>query len=149
GNRLDRYNATVAYTDGQKPTAIFQRGYYTRLSMAAWNWRDGQLSQEWTFDSNDSGNGAYYGQGNHSIHVIDANADGFQDIVTGASVISGNGKGIHTSKMGHGDATHVTYMIKGENRPLIYMPHENKKDALRCGMPIQAKLFSSTKTAQM
>ncbi|HPR59586.1 MAG TPA: T9SS type A sorting domain-containing protein [Prolixibacteraceae bacterium] len=130
GNRLDRYNATVAYTDGQKPTAIFQRGYYTRLSMAAWNWRDGQLSQEWTFDSNDSGNGAYYGQGNHSIHVIDANTDGFQDIVTGASVISGTGNGIHTSKMGHGDATHVTFMIKDEKRPLIYMPHENKKDGV-------------------
>lgn len=130
GNRLDRFNATVAYVDGERPSAVFQRGYYTRLTMAAWNWRDGQLTRAWAFDSNETGNGAYYGQGNHSIHVIDANNDGLQDIVTGSAVISGTGQGMHTSKMGHGDATHVTYMKKGETRPMIYMPHENKKDGV-------------------
>ncbi|HPR32382.1 MAG TPA: T9SS type A sorting domain-containing protein [Prolixibacteraceae bacterium] len=125
GNRLDRYNATVAYVDGQRPTAIFQRGYYTRLTLAAWNWRDGELTRAWTFDSNDSGNGAYKGQGNHSIHVIDANGDGLQDIVTGSSVISGTGKGMHTTGMGHGDACHVSFMKKDDPRPMIFMCHES------------------------
>lgn len=125
GNRLDRYNATVAYVDGIRPSGVFQRGYYTRLTMAAWNWRDGKLTRVWTFDSNTSGNGKYAGQGNHSIHVIDANNDGLDDIVTGSSVISGTGEGMHTSGMGHGDACHVTYMEKGNNRPMIYMCHED------------------------
>lgn len=125
GNRLDRYNAAVAYVDGEKPSGVFQRGYYTRLTMSAWDWRDGKLTRKWTFDSNSSGNGAYAGQGNHSIHVIDADGDGRHDLVTGAAVISGDGTGMHTSGMGHGDATHVTYMYKDETRPMIYMPHES------------------------
>ena len=125
GNRVDRFNATVAYVDGKRPSAVFQRGYYTRLTMAAWNWRDGELTRVWTFDSNTSGNGQYYGQGNHSIHVIDANGDGLQDLVTGSAVISGTGKGMETSGFGHGDACHVTYMKKDDTRPMIYMAHES------------------------
>ncbi|MGF7138596.1 rhamnogalacturonan lyase family protein [Roseimarinus sediminis] len=125
GNRLDRYNAAVAYVDGEKPSAVFQRGYYTRLTMAAWNWRNGELSRAWTFDSNASGNGSYYGQGNHGIHVIDANGDGRQDLVTGAAVISGTGEGLNSSGLGHGDAAHVTYMKKNDPRPMVFMCHEN------------------------
>ncbi len=30
GNRVDRFLAGVAYLDGQRPSAIFSRGYYTR-----------------------------------------------------------------------------------------------------------------------
>ena len=125
GNRLDRYNATVAYVDGKRPSAVFQRGYYTRLTMAAWNWRNGELTKIWMFDSKNTENKAYFGQGNHSIHVIDANNDGLQDIVTGAAVISGTGVGLHTSGKGHGDACHVTYMKKDDKRPMIFMPHES------------------------
>lgn len=125
GNRVDRFNATVAYIDGENPSAVFQRGYYSRLTMAAWNWRNNKLERVWTFDSDETGNSAYYGQGNHSIHVIDANGDGLQDIVTGSSVISGTGMGLHTSGMGHGDACHVSYMKKDDPRPMIYMSHES------------------------
>lgn len=125
GNRVDRFNAAVAYVDGKRPSAIFQRGYYTRLAMAAWDWREGQLTRRWIFDSNEEGNSAYAGQGNHSIHVIDANNDGKHDIVTGSAVIASDGTGMHTSGMGHGDATHVTYMIKGFPYPQIFMPHES------------------------
>ncbi len=126
GNRVDRFNATVAYIDGERPSAIFQRGYYDKLTMAAWDWRDGKLKRKWTFNSKDPmSNNAYSGQGNHSIHVIDADGDGLHDIVTGSAVISGDGTGMHTSGLGHGDATHVTYMIKDDPRPLIFMPHES------------------------
>lgn len=125
GNRVDRFNAAVAYVDGERPSAIFQRGYYTRLTMAAWDWREGKLTRRWIFDSDEEGNGEYAGQGNHSIHVIDANNDGKHDIVTGSAVISSNGKGMYTTGMGHGDATHVTYMIKGFSYPQIFMPHES------------------------
>jgi len=126
GNRLDRYNATVAYVDGEKPSAVFQRGYYTRMTFAVWDWRDGQLKQKWTFDSNASGNGNYAGQGNHQISVADANGDGKHDIITGAAVIGGDGKGMHTTRWGHGDALHVAHMIKSTATPQIYMPHEDK-----------------------
>ena len=125
GNRLDRFNATVAYVDGERPSAIFQRGYYTRMTIAAWDWRNGTLTRRWTFDSNTSGNSAYSGQGNHSIHVVDANNNGRHDIVTGSAIISSSGTGMHRTGLGHGDATHCTHMIKGSATPQIFMPHES------------------------
>lgn len=125
GNRGERYNATVAYLDGKRPSAVFQRGYYARMTLAAWDWRDQKLTRRWTFDTQDLDHRMYRGQGNHSIHVIDANGDGKHDIVTGSAVIGSNGRGLHTTRMGHGDATHVTYMIKDFPHPQIFMPHES------------------------
>ena len=126
GNRVDRFNAAVAYLDGERPSAVFQRGYYGRMTMAAWDWRSGTLTRRWTFDSNASGNGNYAGQGNHQLSVADANNDGKHDIITGAAVIGSDGKGMHTTRWGHGDALHVAHMIKGTPTPQIYMPHEDK-----------------------
>lgn len=124
GNRMDRFNSTVAYVDGERPSAIFQRGYYGRLTMAAWNWRDGELTRVWTFDS-DAGNRSYRGQGNHSIHTFDVDKDGKDEIITGSAVIDNNGTGLHTTGAGHGDACHVSYFIKDVDRPMIFMAHED------------------------
>ncbi|MBO9700112.1 MAG: rhamnogalacturonan lyase [Sporocytophaga sp.] len=108
GNRVDRFRVGVAYLDGKRPTALFGRGYYTRLVMAAWDWRDGKLTNRWTFDSNNSGNGAYAGQGNHSLSVADVDNDGKQEIISGAAVIDDDGKPFYTTGNGHGDAGHVS-----------------------------------------
>ena len=51
GNRVDRFLACIAYVDGEKPSLVMCRGYYTRAVLAAWNWRDGELTRVWTFDS--------------------------------------------------------------------------------------------------
>ncbi len=53
GNRVDRFLACVAYLDGERPSLVFCRGYYTRTVLVAWNWREGKLSHVWTFDSDD------------------------------------------------------------------------------------------------
>mgnify|MGYP002261955874 CR=1 FL=1 len=37
-NRSDRYLAALAFLDGKRPSAVFCRGYYTRTTLAAWNW---------------------------------------------------------------------------------------------------------------
>ena len=37
-NRSDRMLAAVGYLDGQRASAIFCRGYYTRTVIAAWDW---------------------------------------------------------------------------------------------------------------
>ena len=60
GNRVDRFLACVAYLDGQNPSVVMCRGYYTRTVLAAWDLIDGQLTQRWVFDSDEPGNGAYY-----------------------------------------------------------------------------------------
>jgi len=126
GNRVDRFNAVVAYLDGEKPSAVFQRGYYTRMTFLALDWRDGKLTERWKFDSDASGNSKYAGQGNHQLSVADVDNSGKHSIITGASVIGPDGKGKHTTGWGHGDALHVAHMIKGTPTPQIFMPHEDK-----------------------
>lgn len=124
GNRVDRFVATVAYLDGKKPSMVFGRGYYTRLVRAAWDWNGTSLTQRWIFDSNDSGNGAYKGQGNHQMTVADVDNDGKQEIINGASVIDDNGAGLFTTGHGHGDALHMSDMDPDRPGLEIWQPNE-------------------------
>ena len=107
GNRVDRFLAGTAYLDGQRPSLIMARGYYTRAVIAAWDFRNGTLTKRWTFDSNSSGNGAAAGQGNHQLSVADVDGDGRQEIVYGAATIDDNGRLLYSTGNGHGDALHV------------------------------------------
>nr|WP_305792132.1 rhamnogalacturonan lyase [Micromonospora sp. KC721] len=107
GNRVDRFLAGTAYLDGQRPSLIMARGYYTRAVIAAWDFRNGTLTKRWTFDSNASGNSAAYGQGNHSLSIADVDNDGRQEIVYGAATIDDNGRLLWSTGHGHGDAGHV------------------------------------------
>jgi rhamnogalacturonan endolyase len=110
GNRVDRFLACVAYLDGQRPSLVMCRGYYTRTVLAAWNWRGGKLTRVWTFDSDDGtpGNRDYRGQGNHNLAVGDVDGDGKDEIVYGACCIDDDGKGLYTTGWGHGDALHLS-----------------------------------------
>ncbi|MEU5894349.1 rhamnogalacturonan lyase [Streptomyces sp. NPDC047461] len=105
GNRVDRFLAGTAYLDGARPSVIMARGYYTRAVIAAWDWRNGQFTRRWTFDSN--ANSGYAGQGNHQLSVADVDGDGKDEIVYGAMGVDDNGNGLWTTRNGHGDAMHV------------------------------------------
>lgn len=110
GNRVDRFIAAVAYLDGIHPSMVFGRGYYTRLVRSAWDFKNGQLTQRWIFDSNNSGNSAYAGMGNHQMTVGDANGDGKDEIYNGSSAVNYDGTGFFSNGLGHGDALHMTDM---------------------------------------
>ncbi|MGW7517601.1 rhamnogalacturonan lyase [Streptomyces sp. NPDC054796] len=109
GNRVDRFLAGTAYLDGQTPSLVTARGYYTRSTLSAWKFSGGQLTRQWTFDSNSSTNAGkgYDGQGNHSLSVGDVDQDGKDEIVYGAMAVNDNGAGLWTTKLGHGDAGHL------------------------------------------
>jgi rhamnogalacturonan endolyase len=107
-NRSDRYLAGTAYLDGQRPSIVMARGYYARTTVAAWDWRDGKLTQRWTFDSATPGNEKFGGQGNHQLSVADVDGDGKDEIVYGAMALDDNGKGLWSSRLGHGDAMAVS-----------------------------------------
>jgi hypothetical protein len=76
--------------------------------LAAWDFRDGKLTQRWVFDSNNQN--SYAGQGNHNLSVADIDADGRQEIVFGGMAVDDDGKGMWTTGFGHGDALHVSEM---------------------------------------
>ncbi|MEO8018465.1 MAG: rhamnogalacturonan lyase [Pseudomonadota bacterium] len=112
GNRIDRFLAGVAYLDGERPSIVMARGYYTRTVLAAWDFRSkngvGKLKNRWVFDSDSSEkNKAYRGQGNHQLSVADVDGDGRDEIIYGAAVIDDDGTGVYSTGWGHGDALHV------------------------------------------
>nr|WKN35191.1 RICIN domain-containing protein [Tunicatimonas sp. TK19036] len=106
GNRVDRFLAGVGYFDGEQPSLLMTRGYYTRSVLVAWDWRNGQLSQRWVFDSDVAGD-SYAGQGNHQLSINDVDGDGRDEVVFGAMTVDDDGSGLYTTELGHGDAMHV------------------------------------------
>lgn len=109
GNRVDRFLAGTAYLNGSTPSLIEARGYYTRTVISAWRFSGGQLTRQWTFDTNSSTNTGkgYDGQGNHALATGDVDGDGRDEIVYGSMAVDDNGAGLWTTKNGHGDAAHL------------------------------------------
>ncbi|MER7445486.1 rhamnogalacturonan lyase [Microbacterium sp. NPDC097977] len=115
GNRVDRFLSGVGYLDGQHPSAVFARGYYTRTTVTAFDWDGKRLKERWDVDSghapmtnpfNDSPHGRdgtdpEFGtittQGDHSLSFADVDADGKQELVYGSATIDHDGSLLYSS----------------------------------------------------
>lgn len=128
GNRSDRFLACVAYLDGIHPSVVMCRGYYTRTVLAAFDWNGKELKNRWVFDSNNPGCENYAGQGNHNLRVGDVDGDGCDEIIYGSCAIDHNGKGLYSTRMGHGDAIHLTHFDPSRKGLQVWDCHENKRD---------------------
>ena len=124
GNRVDRFLAGIAYLDGERPSLVMARGYYTRSVLVAYDYRNGQLTKRWTFDTNTSGNSAYAGQGNHNLSIGDVDNDGKDEIIYGAMAVDDNGTGLYTTKLGHGDAMHFSDLDPDRAGMEVFQVHE-------------------------
>lgn len=124
GNRVDRFLACIAYLDGQRPSIVMCRGYYTRSVLVAWDYRNGNLTRRWTFDSN-NGYSSYAGQGCHSLSVADVDNDGRDEIIYGACVIDDDGRGLYSTGLKHGDALHVGDFDPDRPGLEVWQCHEN------------------------
>lgn len=101
---------------------------YTRTVLAAYDWNGKELKERWIFDSNHPGCEDYAGQGNHNLRVGDVDGDGCDEIIYGSCAIDHNGKGLYTTKMGHGDAIHLTHFDPSRKGLQVWDCHENKRD---------------------
>ncbi len=130
GNRVDRFLATAAYLDDTgEPSFVMARGYYTRTTLTAWNFRQGKLSQLWKFDSNvtasDAAKHPYSGQGAHSLSVANVDDDLGQELVYGAMVVDNDGKGKCSTGYDHGDALHVGDFVPSHPGLEYFMVNED------------------------
>lgn len=129
GNRVDRFLAGVAYLDGERPSLVMARGYYTRAVLAAYDWDGTSLNPRWVFDTN-NGYSDYRGQGNHQLSVADVDFDGKDEIVYGSATIDDDGTGLYTTGLHHGDALHVSDMDPDRPGLEVFMPHEDKVNGM-------------------
>jgi rhamnogalacturonan endolyase len=142
GNRVDRFLAGVAYLDGRLPSVIMARGYYGRTVLAAWDWRKGQLTSRWVFDSGSSpppypnpAASPYSGQGNHSLSVADVDGDGKDEIIYGSMVVDDSGKGLFSTGLRHGDALHAGDLDPDRSGLEVFGIHENEEATVALKTP--------------
>lgn len=125
GNRIDRFLASVAYLDGERPSAVFSRGYYTRAVVAAFDFDGKELSTRWVIDSNDDDARGLYGEGYHSMSVADVDGDAKDEIVFGSATIDDDGELLYATGLGHGDALHVSDLDPSRPGLEVFAAHEN------------------------
>lgn len=124
GNRVDRFLAGVAYLDGEKPSMMFSRGYYTRTVLVTYDLVGGKLVKRWTFDSDIEGS-QYKGQGNHNLSVADVDQDGKDEFVFGSMTIDDDGKPLYNTRLGHGDAIHTSDFDPSRPGLEVFAVHES------------------------
>ncbi|MGN6643871.1 MAG: autotransporter-associated beta strand repeat-containing protein, partial [Verrucomicrobiota bacterium] len=111
GNRGNRNNLTVACLDGKTPSIIMCRGIYERMKMEAWNFRNGQLTNVWKWDSETDPlyqqwqveQGVSDGKGSHMIRSGDVDGDGRDETLRGSLTMGPTGVPLFTKAQGHGD----------------------------------------------
>ena len=129
GNRVDRFLSATAYLDGEKPYAVFTRGYYTRTCLTAYYVNDeGKLDVYWAFDTNEAGS-EYEAQGNHGLSVNDVDNDGKDEIIYGSLTVDHDGTVKYSTGLGHGDAMHVSDWVEWNDGLEIMDVHEHDNAA--------------------
>ena len=125
GNRVDRFLSATAYLDGEKPYAVFSRGYYTRTCLTAYYVNnEGKLDVYWAFDTNEAGS-EYEAQGNHGLSVNDVDNDGKDEIIYGSLTVDHDGTVKYSTGLGHGDAMHVSDWVEWNDGLEIMDVHEH------------------------
>lgn len=125
GNRVDRFLGSVAYLDGEHPSAITVRGYYTRMTACAYDVKDKKLVQRWYFDTGNSSSAEGYGDGNHNCMPADVDGDGKQELVLGSVCLDDDGSVLWCYNKGHGDAMHLGDLLPERNGLELWICHED------------------------
>ena len=126
GNRVDRFLGAVAYLDGEHPSAITVRGYYTRMTACAYDVKDKKLVERWYFDTGNDASKDGYGDGNHNCMPADVDGDGKQELVLGSTCLDDDGSVLWCYNKGHGDAMHLGDFLPNREGLELWICHEDK-----------------------
>ena len=140
GNRCDRFLACIAYLDGERPSVVMCRGVYGRIVMVAWDWRNGELTQRWVFDSGISyppfeDASPFSGMGGHSLSVGDVDQDGRDEIVYQAMTVDDDGTGLYSTGRRHGDSMHLSDFYPDRPGLEMFLITENEGHTVRFRTP--------------
>ena len=94
---LNRNQLCVAYLDGKTPCIIAERGTYDVVELRAYTFEGGKLRQLWQWNDREEGGLSYTGQGAHTVHGVDLDDDGRDEVVIGSAVVDDNGQGLWTN----------------------------------------------------
>ncbi len=125
GNRCDRFLATVAYLDGQNPSAVFGRGYYAKTAVVAYDFANGKITKRWSYDTGTNSSDPAYNQGNHSLISMDVDDDGRDEILYGSVCFDDNGKVKWSTYLGHGDCMQAGDLIPERPGLEVFQVHEH------------------------
>ena len=108
--------------------------------MAAWDFRNGELSRRWVFDSGIShppfeDASPFSGMGGHSLGVADVDDDGRDEIVYQAMVVDDDGSGLYSTGRRHGDSMHVGDFDPERPGLELYLVTENEERTVRFQTP--------------
>lgn len=106
-NLASRNQMCVAYLDGKTPCLIVERGTYRTIKVVAYQYRDRQLQELWRWNDREEPGGLYRGQGAHSMHAVDVDGDGRDEVFLGSAVLDDNGVGLWSTGRGHPDHHYV------------------------------------------
>ncbi len=131
GNRGNRFLAGVGYfgnadEDGNLlPSVVMCRGYYTQAYVVAYDWDGEKLTQRFYHQGSSNSSSTLYGQGNHNLTIADVDNDGYDEIVYGSAVLDNNGSVLSNTRLGHGDALHVSD-FNNDGTLEVFQVHEDE-----------------------
>jgi rhamnogalacturonan endolyase len=105
-NYASRNQMCVAYLDGKTPCLIVVRGTYNVIQAVAYDYDGQQLRELWNWRDAEEGP-LYRGQGAHSMHAVDVDGDGRDEVFLGSAVLDDNGVGLWSTGLGHPDHHYV------------------------------------------
>lgn len=105
-NYASRNQMCVAFLDGKTPSLLAVRGTYNVIQVVAYEYHGGKLHEQWNWNDAEEG-GRYRGQGAHSMHAVDVDNDGRDEVFLGSAVLDDNGVGLWSTGLGHPDHHYV------------------------------------------
>jgi rhamnogalacturonan endolyase len=130
-NYASRNQMAVAYLDGKTPSLIVERGTYNVIQVLAYQYHNGVLQQQWRWEDQEEG-GRYRGQGAHSMHAVDVDNDGRDEIFLGSAVLDDNGVGLWCTGLGHPDHHYVGDIDPERPGLEVFYGIETRREANGC-----------------